>query len=114
MAIALDRATSKTMTLEEFFNYDDDTDAMYELEDGNLILITAESEINRRIAVFLFVYFVQQGIPAYRLSMKTEIVITGAGARSRFNSIFRGIGSRDGGSKKIDGNVRNASAVIGS
>ncbi len=81
MAIALDRATSKTMTLEEFFNYDDDTDAMYELEDGNLILITAESEINRRIAVFLFVYFVQQGIPAYRLSMKTEIVTTGSRVR---------------------------------
>lgn len=50
MAIALDRSTSKTMTLEEFFSYDDGTDAMYELEDGNLVLMTAESEINRRIA----------------------------------------------------------------
>ncbi len=81
MAIALDRSTSKTMTLEEFFSYDDDTDAMYELEDGNLILITAESEINRRIAMFLLAYFVQQGIPAYRLSMKTEIVTTGSQVR---------------------------------
>ena len=81
MAIALDRATYKTMTLEEFFSYDDDTDAMYELEDGNLILITAESEINRPIAMFLLAYFVQQGIPAYQLSMKTEIVTTGSQVR---------------------------------
>lgn len=80
MAIALD-TTSKTMTLEEFFSYDDDTDAMYELEDGNLILMTAESEINRRIAMFLVICFAQQGIPAYRLSMKTEIVTTGSRVR---------------------------------
>ncbi len=81
MAIALDRSTSKTMTLEEFFSYDDGTDAMYELEDGNLILMTAESEINRRIASILFACFLQQGIPAYRLSMKTEIVTTGSRVR---------------------------------
>lgn len=81
MAIALDRSTFKTMTLEEFFSYDDGTDAMYELEDGNLILMTAESEINRRIAMFLLVCFVQQDVPAYRLSMKTEIVTTGSRVR---------------------------------
>ena len=38
MAITLDRPVSQTMTLEEFFSYDDGTDAMYELEDGELIL----------------------------------------------------------------------------
>lgn len=81
MAIAIDRSASKTMTLEEFFSYDDGTDAMYELEDGNLILMTAESEINRRIASFLFACFLQQSIPAYRLSMKTEIVTTGSRVR---------------------------------
>lgn len=81
MAIALDRLTFKTMTLEEFFSYDDGTDAMYELEDGNLILMTAESEINRRIAMFLLVCFVQLGIPVYRLSMKSEIVTTGSWVR---------------------------------
>ncbi|PZO44456.1 MAG: hypothetical protein DCF19_01505 [Pseudanabaena frigida] len=81
MTIALEKAQSSTMTLEEFFNYDDGTDAMYELEDGELILMTAESEINRRIACFLFACFLQQGIPAYRLSMKTEIVTTGSRVR---------------------------------
>jgi Uma2 family endonuclease len=81
MTITLEKATSSVMTLEEFFNYDDGTDAMYELEDGELILMTAESEINRRIASFLFACFLQQGVPAYRLSMKTEIVTTGSRLR---------------------------------
>ncbi len=77
----LEKATSSAMTLEEFFNYDDGTDDMYEFEDGELILMTAESEINRRIASFLFACFLQQGVPAYRLSMKTEIVTTGSRLR---------------------------------
>jgi Uma2 family endonuclease len=81
MTITLEKATSSVMTLEEFFNYDDGTDAMYEFEDGELILMTAESEINRRIASFLFACFLQQGVPAYRLSMKTEIVTTGSRLR---------------------------------
>lgn len=81
MTVTLDKNSSSTMTLEEFFNYDDGTDAMYELEDGELILMTAESEINRRIAMFLLAYFFQQGVPAYRLSMKTEIVTTGSRVR---------------------------------
>ncbi|QKQ75007.1 Uma2 family endonuclease [Nostoc sp. TCL240-02] len=81
MAITLDKAASVNMTLEEFFNYDDGTDALYEFEDGKLLLMTAESEINRRIAMFILVCFVQLGIPAYRLSMKTEIMTTGSRVR---------------------------------
>ena len=81
MAITLDKPVAQTMTLEEFFSYDDGTDAMYEFEDGELILMTAESEINRRIAMFILACFLQQGIPAYRLSMKTEIVTTGSRVR---------------------------------
>ena len=81
MAITLNKPVAQTMTLEEFFSYDDGTDAMYEFEDGELILMTAESEINRRIAMFILACFLQQGIPAYRLSMKTEIVTTGSRIR---------------------------------
>jgi len=81
MAIASDKVASEKMTLAEFFNYDDGTDAMYEFEDGELLLIPAESEIDRRIAMFLLVYFVRLGIPAYRLSMKTEIITTGSRVR---------------------------------
>ncbi len=77
----LDQAPARKMTLEEFFNYEDDTDFIYELEDGELIQMTAESEINRRIAMFILAYFLQLGIPSYRLSMKTEIVTTGSRVR---------------------------------
>jgi Uma2 family endonuclease len=69
-------ATQK-MTLEEFLAYDDGTDYLYELEQGELIQMPFESEINRRIAMFLAIYFSQQGIPSYRLTMKTEIAVSG-------------------------------------
>jgi Uma2 family endonuclease len=87
MTIALDKpiATivqpSPKMSLEEFLEYDDDTEVMYEFVDGELVLMTAESEINRRIASFLLVCFFQLGIPPYRLSMKTEIITTGSRMR---------------------------------
>ena len=67
--------TVKKMTFEEFLNYDDGTDALYELENGELISIPFESEINRRIAMFLVACFLKLGIPYYRLSMKTEMVV---------------------------------------
>ena len=69
---------TQTMTLEEFLAYDDDTDRRYELENGELIEMPYESEINRRIAMFLVIYFSQQGISADRLTMKTEIAVSGA------------------------------------
>jgi Uma2 family endonuclease len=67
--------TATKMTFEEFLEFDDVTGNWYELENGELILMPYESEINRRITSFLFAYFLQQGIPSYRLSMKTEIVV---------------------------------------
>ncbi len=68
-------ATAKKMTLEEFLQFDDGTDNLYELENGELISMPLESEINRRIATFLLIYFSKLGIPYYRLSMKTEIAV---------------------------------------
>ena len=68
-------ATAKKMTFEEFLNYDDGTDYLYELENGELIFMPSESEINQRIAIFLLIYFSQLGIPYYRLRMKTEIAV---------------------------------------
>ncbi len=70
-------ATQK-MTLQEFLVYDDGTDSFYELENGELTLMPFESEINRRIAMFLAIYFSQQGISADQLTMKTEIAVSGA------------------------------------
>jgi Uma2 family endonuclease len=66
------------MTLEEFLAYDDGTDNLYELEYGELVNMPSESETNRRIAAFLLVYFSQLGIPAYRLTMKTELAVSGS------------------------------------
>ena len=71
-------ATSTTMTLAQFLDYDDGTDRSYELENGELIPMPSESEINRRIATFLFAYFLQLGIPSYRLTMKTEVAVSGS------------------------------------
>jgi len=70
--------TEKIMSLEEFLSYDDNTDAGYELEDGRLLLMPTESEINRRIACFLFAYFLQLGVSFSRLTMKTELVVMGS------------------------------------
>jgi Uma2 family endonuclease len=69
--------TALKMTFTEFLDYDDGTDALYELEHGELVTMPAESEINRRIAMFLLVYFSQLGIPPYRLTMKTELAVSG-------------------------------------
>ncbi|MBS3029907.1 MAG: Uma2 family endonuclease [Dolichospermum sp. DET50] len=68
-------ATVKKMTFEEFLNYDDGTDALYELENGELIPMPSESELNCRIAMFLVACFLKLGIPYYRLRMKTEIAV---------------------------------------
>jgi Uma2 family endonuclease len=70
MAIA-----SQKMTFEEFLAYDDGTDYWYELENGELIQMPAESEINRRIAMFLVTFFLRLGITYNCLSMKTEIAV---------------------------------------
>ena len=76
-----DRIVSPKMTLEEFLVYDDATEILHEFEDGEIILMASESEINRRIASFLFACFLQQNVPPYRLSMKTEIITTGSRMR---------------------------------
>ena len=68
-------ATAKKMTFEEFLNYDDGTDNLYELENGALIPMPSESDLNCRIAMFLVVYFLKLGIPYYRLRMKTELAV---------------------------------------
>jgi Uma2 family endonuclease len=64
-------AIVKNMTFEEFLKYDDGTDNLYEeLENGELIPILSERDINLRIVMFLLFYFYQLGIPYSRLGMK--------------------------------------------
>jgi Uma2 family endonuclease len=71
----ISQESSKKITFEDFLEFDDGTDFMYELENGELIQMALESEINQRIAVFLLIYFSQLGIPASRLRMKSEIAV---------------------------------------
>lgn len=72
----ISQESSKKITFEEFLEFDDGLDnSFYELENGELILMPLESETNRRIAFLLFAYFLQLGIPYYRLSNKTEIAV---------------------------------------
>jgi Uma2 family endonuclease len=66
---------AKKMTFEEFLNYEDGTDTLYELENGKLISIPSESDINQRIAIFLLIYFSQLGIPSSQLRMKAEVAV---------------------------------------
>ena len=78
MAIA-----TKPMTLEDYLNYNDGTDTRYELVDGTLIAMPPESNLNNRIASFLFAYFLQIGIPYYCLSIGTQIAVSGKQATAR-------------------------------
>jgi Uma2 family endonuclease len=48
--------TTGKMTYEEFLNFDDGTEYLYELENGELIQMASESEINSRIASLLFAF----------------------------------------------------------
>jgi Uma2 family endonuclease len=75
--------TTKPMTIEEYLTYDDGTDTRYELVNGELIAMPTESDINDRIAAFLFATFLQLGTPYYCLSMKAQIAVSGTRATAR-------------------------------
>jgi Uma2 family endonuclease len=76
-------ATNRRMTLEEYLTYDDGTDTRYELANGVLVEMGAESPINNKIAIFLMFTFASLGIP-YRLfatGHQIEVASTKATAR---------------------------------
>ena len=75
--------TTTHMGLEDFFAYTSDRDTLYELEDGELIEMPPESDLNQRIASFLFAYFLRQGIAPDLLRTKTEIAVMGVRATVR-------------------------------
>jgi Uma2 family endonuclease len=71
------------MTFKDYLNYDDGTDTRYELVNGELVALPTDSDLNDRIACFLFACFLQTGIPHYCLSMKTQIAVSGNRANAR-------------------------------
>jgi Uma2 family endonuclease len=70
-------AATQNITFDQFLAYDDAGDGWYELENGELIAMPTESELNRRIAMFLVACLLQFGISCDRLSMKTEVAVSG-------------------------------------
>jgi Uma2 family endonuclease len=75
--------SAQKMTFEEFLSYDDDSDQRYELENGELIAMPSESDLNQRIASFLFAFLLNLGIPSYRLRIGIELAISGVRASVR-------------------------------
>jgi len=84
-------ATDRRMTLQEFLTYDDGTDDLrsvfehrrYELVDGVLIKMGAESTINTWIAGFLFGVFIQMGLPSYCIGFKQKISVCSSSVTAR-------------------------------
>ena len=64
------------MTYEQFLQFNDSTDYLYELENGELIQVASESEINHRIVMLLVAEFLKMGIPFYRLRIGSELVVS--------------------------------------
>jgi Uma2 family endonuclease len=72
------------MTLEEYLNYDDGADTRYELVDGVLRDMGAESKLNAQIVMFLVAHLIKLGIPYYLLSNRTEVVVSSREVTTRY------------------------------
>ncbi len=68
-------ATAKRMSLEAYLTYDDGTDTRYELVDGVLVAMGAESTINTQIAMYLIFAFADLAIPRNQLGFKQKIQV---------------------------------------
>jgi Uma2 family endonuclease len=88
MTLAAQNIASQPMTLAEYLKYVDGTDTRYELVNGALLIMPPESDLNQRIASLLFAYFLQQGIPPFRVRIGTEIVVSGSRATTRFPDVM--------------------------
>lgn len=86
MTIAAENRPSvnqQRMTLEAFLRYDDGMDTRYELVDGVLVAMGAESRINLLIAIFLIQYFPLLGLTADRLGIKERIQVRSQSVTAR-------------------------------
>ncbi len=79
---------SQLMTIDDYLAYDDGTDTRYELVDGALVEMPAESNVNALIARFLLFEFAKY-FPIPRIASKdTEIAVTGKRARCRLPDLL--------------------------
>ena len=75
-------ATDRRMTLKDSLTYDDGTAARYELEDGVLVEMGAESRNNIKIALFLIQFFLKL-VDYDRLGIKEKIEVRSHHATAR-------------------------------
>ncbi len=80
-------AAQRYMTLAEYLAYDDGTDTRYELVNGELVEVPAESDINNVIAIFLILAFAQH-VPGSLLRRGTEIVVSGSRVTTRIPDVM--------------------------
>ncbi len=83
MILAIDRR----MSFEDYLNYDDGTDTRYELEDGILVEMGAESDLNVSIAMFLIVMFGRY-VHHSRIKRGSEIVLPTAMTNTRYPDLM--------------------------
>ena len=76
-------ATDRRMTLKEYLDYDDGTDIRYELEDGVLVEMGAETPLNPRIAAMLMFLFGDLGSPRKLLAIGHQIEVRSRYATAR-------------------------------
>ena len=76
------QTTTQRFTLEEYLVYDDGTDTRYELVDGVLVEMPAESPLNLDIALFLIAVFLHV-VPRSRIGIKNLIAVDSAKVTAR-------------------------------
>ena len=76
------QTTTQRFTLEEYLVYDDGTDTRYELVDGVLVEMPAESPLNLDIALFLIAVFFHV-VPRSRIGIKNLIAVDSAKVTAR-------------------------------
>ena len=78
---------TKLLTFEEYLTYDDGTDKRYELVNGELVFMPPESRLNERIVMWLLTQLLYL-VPFDRLSLRTEIVVSGFRATTRIPDLM--------------------------
>jgi Uma2 family endonuclease len=74
--------TGAKFTLHEYLAYDDGTNTRYELVDGALAAMPAESPLNLDIVLFLITVFLQ-AVPRAQIGIKTLIAVNSAQVTAR-------------------------------
>jgi len=79
--------TNRRMTLEEYLDYDDGTDTRYALENGELVEVPSESDLNNSIAIVLL-FAIGQFVAPRLLRRGTEVVVNGYRTTTRIPDLM--------------------------